>query len=224
MLGILNLFGRSPFGLLRVHMEKVAACLYKLPELFNALNCGNKMQVVQLAEEISRLEHEADLTKNDIRNHLPKRIFLSIDRARLLEILALQDSLADRAEDIAVLTTLRCEPMPDPLQKLFTPFFDKNLEAFTATHEIIKELKELLEAAFGGVEAEKVRDMVAIVAYKEHEADLLQRDLLRYLFNSSDQLSASEFCFWQKVCSEVNAVANICESLANGVRTTLELK
>ncbi len=68
----LNLFGRSPFTPLQTHMGKVRECVLKIPALFQALNEEQYDLLPSLAEEISRLEHEADLVKNDIRNHLPK--------------------------------------------------------------------------------------------------------------------------------------------------------
>ena len=64
-------------------------------------------KIEKLVADLSRMEHEADLTKNDIRNHFPKSLFLPIDRAHFLEILSVQDSIADKAEDIGILLTLR---------------------------------------------------------------------------------------------------------------------
>lgn len=106
MLTIAKLFGKSPFAPLRSHMEKVAGCISTLPEIFKALDKQNKEEIEKISKKISKMEHEADLTKNDIRNHLPKSIFMPIARPHFLEILSLQDALADKAEDIAILLTL----------------------------------------------------------------------------------------------------------------------
>ena len=53
------------------------------------------------------MEHVADKIKDEIRGNLTRRLFLPIDRERVPEILAFQDSLADRAEDVAVLLTIK---------------------------------------------------------------------------------------------------------------------
>src|SRR5437868_6129719 len=103
MRSIVNLFGRSPFIPLRQHMEKVALCVRLLSQLFDALLGQRYDRVQEIALQIQSYEHEADRTKNDLRNHLPKSLFLPIDRTQLLEILTLQDRLADKAEDISVL-------------------------------------------------------------------------------------------------------------------------
>lgn len=224
MLTILSLFGRSPFAPLQSHMEKVSACVHLLPELFLALYSGNTEKVEALAILISEKEHQADLTKNDIRNHLPKSLLIAMDRASLLEILSLQDSIADKAEDIAVLATLKTLPLIEPCKAEFTAFLQKNIEAFDDVFAIIHELHELLESSFGGIEAEKVSAMVEKVAVKEHEADIIQRRLLKIFFNEDSTLSPSSFHLWQRIFESIASISNLSEKLANRIRMTLELK
>lgn len=111
MLTIARLFGKSPFAPLQTHMNKVGSCIEKLKKMFDVLAKMDIDKVEKLAAELSSLEHEADLTKNDIRNHLPKSLFIPIDRGQFLEILSIQDSIADKAEDIGILLTLRPEDL-----------------------------------------------------------------------------------------------------------------
>jgi uncharacterized protein len=224
MLTLLKLFGRSPFAPLRLHMDKVANCVERVPDLFSALQCDDQQKVHQLAKEISDLEHEADLTKNDIRNHLTKGLFLLVDRADLLEILSIQDSIADKAEDISVLLTIRPLKIEPSFQEDFQDFLNKNMEAFQVTRQITQELHELLETSFGGLEAEKVKDMVAQVAFKEHEADLLQMKLLKKLFNSDKELPYPVFHLWLKIFEEIGWLSNLSETLSNRIRMLLEVK
>ncbi|WP_041941688.1 TIGR00153 family protein [Waddlia chondrophila] len=224
MNALLNLFGRSPFSPLDTHMEEVSRCVYLLRDLFKALKNKDYEQVEKIAQKISKQEHQADLTKNDLRNHLPKRIFLPIARESLLHILAIQDSIADRAEDVAVLTTLKELEMIELFRAEFDEFLDKNIETFEGAKKIIKELHELLETTFGGVEAEKVRQMVHQVAIKEHEADVVQRKMLKALLKAEGQMSYTTFHVWQKILEELGAIADLSENLAYQVRMTLELK
>lgn len=221
---ILNLFGRSPFMPLQLHMEKVNNCVHLLPELFAALERKDYTTVQQISDKISESEHEADLAKNDIRNHLPKGLFLAIDRTHLLDILSLQDSIADAAEDIAVLVTLKPLVLIDSLRDDFHEFLLKNIEAYDNAHLIMKEIHELLESSFGGNEAEKVKIMVDDVAFKEHEVDLIQRKLLKNLFRSENEMPYTSFDLWQRIFESIAAISNLSENLAYRVRMTLELK
>ena len=219
-----RLFGRSPFSPLQTHMSRVAACVHHLDPLFAALTDKDYERVHELAKEISKLEHDADLTKNDIRNNLPSTLFLPIAKASLLEILSLQDNIADCAEDVAVLLTFHNLEILPHFAEEFQVFLKKNLETFEKGYEIIKEMGQLLESSFGGTEAEKVRKMVDIVAFKEHEADLLQATLLKKIFKQNDAMSTPTFFLWMKVIEEVAALSDETEKLANRVRMTLEIK
>lgn len=221
---LLKLFGRSPFAPLQSHMESVSRCVHKLPDLFKALEDKDYLLVEKIAEKISELEHNADLIKNDIRNHLPKTLFLPIDRGNLLDILSIQDHIADRTEDIAVLCTLKPLELLPNFKEEFKSFLKKNIETFDEAHLIIKELHELIESSFGGVEAEKVREMVEKVAREEHVVDLLQRQLIKSLFKAENELTYITFNLWQKLFESVASISNLSENLANRVRMTLELK
>ncbi|SCC90876.1 hypothetical protein SCG7109_AZ_00120, partial [Chlamydiales bacterium SCGC AG-110-M15] len=62
------------------------------------------------------------------------------------------------------------------------------------------------------------------VAYLEHQGDLIQRRLLKELYNSDDDLSYKDFSLWMHIINEIGSIADISEKLANRVRMTLELK
>lgn len=224
MLHILNLFCRSPFAPLQGHMEKVAECVDKLEPLFQALKAENGQELKRIAAEISALEHGADIIKSDIRNHLPSSLFLSIDRNLFLQMLSLQDSIADCAEDIAVLATLRPLELLQELQEPFEKFLNKNVQCFREACKIIQALHELLESSFGGTEAERVKAECQEVAFIEHEADVIQRELLRTLFTKEEEISYAQFMLWQKIFEAVGSVSNFSEQLANCVRMTLDIK
>ncbi len=219
-----RLFGRSPFAPLQAHMTKVAACVDEIPALFGFLEKGDYEKVMALCEKISRLEHEADLTRNNIRNDLPTTLLLPVARENVLEMLSLQDDIADKAEDIAVLLSLRDLKIDPLISQDFHLFLAKNIETFHEAHKIIQELSELLESSFGGTEAAKVKKMVESVAFKEHESDVLQQKLLQIFFRKLDALPFPEFFLWLKVVQEIGRLSDISEALANRVRMTLEVR
>ena len=221
---ILNLFGRSPFAPLQSHMSQVTKCVELLKTLFMALEKKDYEAVQSIADTMSELEHEADVMKNDIRNHLPKSLFLPVDRGNLLEVLGLQDKIADLAEDSAVLCTLKQIVMLESFKNDFHEFLDKNVETFKSATLIIKEMHELLESSFGGAEALKVRGMVDEVSYKEHEADIIQRKLLKNLFKAENEMSYSTFHLWQKIFESLGNISNLSEKLASRVRLMLDVK
>ncbi len=224
MLHILNLFARSPFAPLQSHMEKVHECVHLLDVLFLALKEKDYNRLQETAKVISQVEHQADLIKSDIRNNLPSNLFLSIDRNTFLEILELQDSIADKVEDIAVLLTIRPLELHGSFKEPYERFLSKNIQCFDESRKIIQELHELLESSFGGTEAEKVKDMCDEVAFLEHEADCIQRELLSCLYRSEESISYGVFGLWDKIFGATGAISNISEKLADCIRMTLDVK
>jgi predicted phosphate transport protein (TIGR00153 family) len=217
-----NLFSRSPFTPLQTHMEKVAACVDKLNELYAAFQKKDQDLILKMVEQISDLEHSADLTKNDIRSNLPRGMFLAINRADLLQILSLQDSIADKAEDLGVLMTLK---KLDPIKDLKTDlqdFLNKNIEAVESVHKIIQELDRLLQSTFGGSEAKKVRQMVNDVAFMEHEADIMQREILRKLYKMEKSLTYASFNLWINIIKTMASLGNLSEKLAYKIAMVIE--
>ncbi len=221
---IANLFGRSPFAPLQAHMGKVSICVKKVEELFAGPLKNNFQDVEHISKKICTLEHDADLTKNDIRNNLPKGLFLPVDRGHILEILGLQDDIADKAEDIGVLLTFDNILILDAFKDDFQEFLSKNVEAFHGAQKVMQELDELLESSFGGGEAEKVKRMIDQVAYCEHEADVMKRKLVKKIFTLQNEIPYSSFFLWMKVIDAVGALSDLSEKLANRVRMTLESK
>lgn len=224
MLTIAKLFGKSPFKPLQNHMKKVMLCINELPSLLKAMFERDMPKIEKIAKKISKLEHEADLTKNDIRNHLPKSLFLPISRYELLSILSLQDAFADKAEDIAVVATYRCLDNLEDMKDDFSSFCKKNIESFSLARDVIREFDSLLEASFGGIEAQKVKEMTENLAFVEHELDKIQYNLLKKLYNLEDKISYPSFHLWQTLIKEVGAISNIAEKLGNQIRMILELK
>ena len=221
---IARVFGRSPFIPLQSHMEKVNQCVESLPAIFEAYSRGEEQRVQELADAISKLEHEADLVKHDIRDSLPRGLFMPVDRAAILQILYIQDSIADSAENIGVLLTFKMARTFESFNDMLDTFVSKNMECFEQARKIVGQLDELLETGFGGAEAQRVRDMVGVVERLEHEADVLQREMLRELLRHDDDLSYGDFFLWTKVLQQVAAIGDRSENLAGSIRTTLTTK
>ncbi|GJQ57217.1 MAG: TIGR00153 family protein [Candidatus Scalindua sp. AMX11] len=219
-----KLFVKSPFAPLQKHMQDVNLCVEKLKEIFQALAKDDTKAVSRIAKEVSKLEAKADVTKNELRNHLPSNLFMPISKGALLEILSLQDDIADDCEDIAVLMTLRKLTLKEVLKEDFETFFKKNLETFELTKVIIEEFDNLLETSFTGREAEKVKTMVQTVALKEHESDLSQRKLLKNMFRNEELFTHGEFQLWLLIFKEIRTLSNTSEKLAHRIRNLLDLE
>jgi predicted phosphate transport protein (TIGR00153 family) len=222
MRSIINVFGRSPFIPLQMHMEKVASCVKRIPGILDAYRQADTDKVASLSSKISDLEYEADIIKHDIQDNLPRGLFMPIDRANLLNILTIQDSIANRAENIGVLLTFKQAKSFPEFDKAFDNLLSKSIETFDLAKSVIEELDELLESGFGGVEAKGVRKLIDDVARKEYESDICLRELLRLLLANEDNISYGDFFLWTRIIRQVGGIADRSDNLAAALRMTLE--
>ena len=219
-----KLFGKSPFVPLQLHLDKISDCVEASVALLERICAGDTTNIGKEARAVSKLEHKADLVKNDIRNNLPRGLFMAIDRGQLLEILSLQDSIADQGEDIAVLMSIRPVKILAELSEPLKEYIDGNLNAFHKVKEVMRELDTLIESGFGGKEANKVDAIIEEVAIAEHECDIMQRKLMKGVLDHEDELSVGDFFIWQRLLHEIAGISNYSEKLANRVRMLLTLK
>lgn len=219
-----RLFGQSPFAPLQAHMEVVAACVHQLRQAFCYLQEGNYEAIEALSRDISDKEHKADCIKNDMRNHMPNGLFMPISRGAILEIISIQDSIADAAEDVAILLTVRKLIIHDEFRDLVYLFLEKNLETFDLTMTMIQEFNKLLEGSFGGRKADKIRFLVDRIAKSEHDCDVLQRELMQIFFSDQCDIGYKECILWMQVMKRTAGISDSAEKLAHRIHMTLEEK
>ncbi|GAB4373470.1 MAG: TIGR00153 family protein [Acidobacteriota bacterium] len=219
---ILDLFGRSPFHALQGHMEKVLEPVSELHGFFEAFLGGDTERAREVRKRILKLEHEADLVKNEIRDHLPKSYFLPVDRRDLLALLHQQDKLADLCEDIVIVATLKADlRLPADLHGAVLKEIDLALEACSTAREIIGRLDELLETSFGGAQADEVVKLIDRVGAQEHEVDKHAYTTARELFAREGEIGAVDLSLWQKLLELIGGLANAAESIGDQVRLML---
>lgn len=215
---IAALFGRSPFGPLQEHMKRVQECTAEVGPLLEAVARGDLATAAAHRDRIFELEHAADAIHEEIRAHLPRSLFLPVDRRDLLDLLSAQDSIADSAQDVATLVVLRGRATPPGLREAVTALVDATLAATAACGELIGEIDELLESGFGGREAERVGEMIDRVDRLESESDDRGLELVEQLFAIADGLPAVDVMIWYELASEIGEIADHAESVADRLR------
>ena len=151
-----ELFHRSPLEALHQHLEKVRKCCNQLPALMEAFVEQDQERLQEKVERISDIEHEADIIKNRIREHLPNRMFMSVNRSDILTFLKQEDAIADSVEDVARLMEMRKTQIPSQLKDELMKVVDKVLETVAALGKACSHIKALSQSSFSRSEEEKV--------------------------------------------------------------------
>lgn len=218
---ISKLFGKSPFEPLHQHMLKVKDCVDLVKPLMESFLNREEKKVKDYAKKIFRAEHEADLVKKEIRNHLPKSLFLPVARDDILSFLKEQDNIADTAEDLAALLILRKMTVPEELKEELKDFVDKVIKTYEAAMTVSSEIKVLAETSFGGVEAHKVMDLIEQVKLDEWEADKAQMIVAKKLFSIEKKLDPVSVMMWLHIFKELGNLANHAENAGDRMRMML---
>lgn len=218
---IFGLFGRSPFGPLSQHTERVHETVALTRPLFEAFLDGNWDKTEETYKRISRLEHKADEIKNEIRDHLPRSLFLPVDRGDILLFLKEQDAVADRAEDLGVILTMRRTATPEAMREPVLRFVDQVIHTVELWYQTSRELPTLQEASFTGPEVDKTMERIRDISDAEWEADKIQAQVSKMLFEHEQELGAVSVVLWMHVLEVLGAVANHAENTADLLRLML---
>ena len=217
---ILSIFAKSPFKPLVSHIDKVNECVDQVIPLFEALQSKDYNKVEEISERISTVEHKADKIKDDIRQHLPQSIFLPVDKRDFMHLLSAQDDIADAVEDLAVLMRIRNINLPEELSEPLEELVKHVVDTANVACNMIRELEDLLEASFGGAEAEKVEKMASELGTSEYEADKKQFLLAKKLF-SLDDLNAADLLLLNELIKKLGGVADQSEKIGKTLRVFL---
>ena len=218
MINISSMFAKSPFKPMRDHMDKVIESIAPLKEFFKALNEKNFSKVEEIQQQISEAEEEADQIKNEVRNHLPRSIFMPINRRDLLEMLDMQDTIADVAQDIANLLNLRRMSLPEELCKEVVQFVEKAQSVCYMAQELSQEFEDVLESGFGRHEIKKLMEMIDRVSIAETEADDLEDALVHKMFEVEDKMKPVDVFFWYEVFEWIGDLADYSKKTGSRLR------
>ena len=215
---IAALLGNSPFKPMQAHMRIVKECVSEVPGLFDALIAGNQEQMTAAKDRIFAKEQEADNLKNDLRAHLPKSLFMPVDRRDLLEILELQDTIANTAQDIAGLLMERDMSVPEGMAEPLSALVKRCVDTNNMTAKIIEELDELIEIGFKGKEVSKVEQMTQELNALEEETDQMGIALTRSLFAKEDEMKPVSVMFWYQLIQWIGDLADFAEKVGDRMR------
>ncbi|MDM3870884.1 TIGR00153 family protein [Porticoccus sp. W117] len=216
-----SLFGKSPIKPLQEHMTAVVDCAQYLAAFFDAAIANDWKAAANLHEEIGNAEHRADELKKQLRLHLPKSLFMPMSRSDLLELLSVQDRVANAAKDISGIMLGRQMTIPEPLQGKTKELVAAAIAVAAQALKAIKELDELLETGFSGGEIDIIEQMIERLDELEDTTDGLERELRHKLFVLESELPPVEVMFLYQIIGGIGAMADQAERVGGRLQLLL---
>ena len=213
-----KLLRKSPFGPIIEHAKKVYECVELINPVIKAWLREDWDEAERLRNEISRKENEADELKITIRNSLPKSLFYPVPRGDLLRVLNNQDNIADAAEDLCVVLTLRKTKIPESLTADFQKFADQVIDICRKLLRANEELNTLMDVSFTGPATAKVLKIVDEIGKMEWKSDNKSIDLVKKLLAMENQLDPLTIIFIMKIIEVISGLANYAENCGDNLR------
>jgi uncharacterized protein len=216
-----NLFGVSPVKPLQQHMQSVQTCISHLPTFFDAVIIQDWDEARKQQAEISRLENEADRLKRQLRLQLPKSLFMAMSRRDLLEVLTMQDKIANKTKDIAGLIIGREMTFPSALHPLLKDFVQRSLDASAQAQKAINELDELVETGFRGSEVALVESMIQALDEIEGDTDKIQVKIRTALFAIEKELPPVDVMFLYRIIDWLGDLGDLSQRVGSRLELML---
>lgn len=216
-----NIFGSSPVRPLEKHMGVSFQGAKQLREFFEAAIAGDWDTASVHCEKIVQLEHKADDLKKEIRISMPKSLFMPVPREDLLELVLVQDRIANRAKDISRIVLGRKMEIPSVIAEQFLDFVDRNIDAAKQARKSVRELDELFTTGFRGAEVELVSGLIEELDRIETDTDDKQADLRWAVFAIEDEMKPVDAMFLYKIIELTGEIADMAERVGRRLELLL---
>jgi hypothetical protein len=218
---ISKIFGASPVGPIQEHMNACYRCAKELVTFFSCVNADDWPGAEASRSRIVELENEADDFKRRLRSQLPKSLWMPVPREDLLELLLVQDRIANRTRDISGLVIGRRMRLPATIREPFLAFVSRNVDAAKLARKSIRELDELYETGFRGAEAELVATLVTELDRIEDDTDAMQVDIRARLFAIEKDLPPVDVMFMYRVIELTGDIGDMAERIGRRLEVLL---
>jgi len=178
---LLYTFVTSPFKNLIPFTDKIKEGMDVLREAVKAYIEEDEKRFEALAEKVCQIEHEADKMKREIRNSLPKGIFMPVDKFQFFYLVRELDQILDSAEDIVVWLSFKQGVILQCVKKEFLAL----LEICIQSVWVLIEAVHLMPKAIGFIrrDRELIKEKIREVRQREWESDQIAQCIVKTIFN-----------------------------------------
>ena len=210
-----EVLSNSPLAIMERHAEVCLDCVNKLEPYFEVALANQWGRAEKLQQEIARLEAVADDIKMDVRKNLPRGLWMSVSRPDLLELVRVQDKMANEAKDIAGLTLGRQLTFPKKLEKSLFKFIATVTDASAKAVEVVAATRELSRSAFSSRQVKAISAKCLLVEKIERRSDDLQSKLRAKLRIYEEDMSPIDAIFLYQVLSSIGEIADHAEKVSH---------
>lgn len=212
---------KTPFTQLYNHMEKVREGINILGESLLKYYDGDYKGFSDVAKRISEIEHEADVIKTNLRNHIPTSLFMPVDKGKFLRALREQDSILDHADNLVRMLDMRHTKIPKSLREDFKDHLNSVIKTVEEMERAVENIMDLIETSFVKREREQTKEYIHHVQKLEQEADEKKYKVTRAIYKLEKKLTPMDVYHLLKIIDWVDDIADHAENVTDWLRAMI---
>jgi predicted phosphate transport protein (TIGR00153 family) len=212
---------KTPFSQLYEHMNTVKKGIDVLGDGLIKYYSGDYKGFSKLAKSMSQYEHEADIIKGNLRNHLPNSLFMPVDKGKFLWALREQDSILDHANNLARMLDMRHTRIPKPLQKGFIDHVKSSMKTVEVMEKAVGNIMDLVETSFVKRERDQTKELIYEVHRLERKTDDLKYKVTRAIYKMEPDLEPMDTYHLLKIVDWVDDIADHAENVTDWLRAMI---
>lgn len=136
-----------------------------------------------LRDEVDAVEDRADKIKRSIRNHIPRGLFMAVDRTLFLTYTRSQDNILDAGQESLNWLAMRKVEIPVEFQRKFVDYIDEVAKTVTLLKPALEATVDFVEGK-GTLDRESTKQTHRNVRYQHKTIFKMEQQLTRDLYNS----------------------------------------
>ncbi len=208
-----KIFGESPVLPIQEHCNLCYQAANAMLDLLKSAAEGDWEKAEAARNQVVKYEHRADELKKEVRSKLPSGMFMPVAREDLLELVIVQDKIANLSRDISGLVIGRKMVIPEPIRDAFLAYSSRNVDAAKMASKTIRELDELYEVGFKGKETDVIAGLIDELDEIENQTDDMQIGIRQMLLALEKQLDPIDVMFLYRVIELLGDIADRAQSV-----------
>jgi predicted phosphate transport protein (TIGR00153 family) len=201
--------------IIQEHMQLVLQIVEDLARFLAAAQAGDWEKAAEIQAQIMGKEEDANKIKQQLRGQMSGRLLMPIPRSDLLELIAAQDKIANRAKDIAGLMIGRNMAFPNKLNKQVDSFAALAVQSTQAALDAINSTHNLFRSGFASQEAREVERNIAEIERLERRSDKAQSKLRARLYKLEKDLEPVEVMFLYQIIVWLGNISDRAETVSH---------
>jgi len=211
----LGMLAESPFSGLQEHMGVGNKATEALERFIQAAAASDWKTASECREEIVGLENQADDIKNNIRNNLPKSLFMSVSRQDLLDLVFTMDGIPNAAKDISGVMIGRKMEIPKEIIKSFIDCSNAAIKAANQASDAIRKVDGMQKRGFSSSDVAALSELVTKLEQIEKENDEFEIALRNKFFKFEKEYDPVDVMFFYDVINKIGSLADISQTVGH---------